>query len=120
MTNPIVGKVLKFTMPSDKDKFVLVIIIGEMASYYTRFENIDGMTLAFSERYIGDSDVKIRNKIDSLYSAGYFHWAWHTLDGERMEEELSKRYIEKNTDPEITFDDWVRENCDTLNLQGGN
>lgn len=120
MTNPTVGKVLKFTMPDNKDRFVLAIIFGDKISFYTGLESIGDLEFGFGEQYNGDSNTKIRNNVDDLYCAGYFHWAWHTLDGERVEEELMKRYFEENNDSLIIFDDWVKFNCNIANLKGGN
>lgn len=115
-----VGKVFKITMPKDKNKYVLVIIINGNISYYTGFEDLDGLTLSFSELHRGNSENKIIEKVNSLYNARYFHWAWHTREGRRVEEELIERYLSENKDPEITFDEWVEENCDINNLVGGN
>ena len=120
MTNFEIGKVLKVTMPKDENKYVLVMIINGRISYYTGFEDLDGLTLSFSERYTGDSDEKIIERVNYLYKAQQFHWAWHTWNGTRVEEELLERYLSENKDPEIIFDEWVEENCDIDNLVGGN
>ena len=120
MTTPEIGKVLKVTMPDDKNKYVLVIIINDSISYYTGFEDIDGLTLYCASRYRGESDEMIIAEIENLYNAKMFHWAWHTRNGTRVEEELTQRYLMENRDPETIFDEWVEENCDIDNLVGGN
>lgn len=113
------GKVLKFTVGTDKDCYVLVVIIGDQIDFYTGYESIGDLTHSFGERYTGDTDEKIESRVNELYKAGYFHWAYYE-NGKRVEEELTEDYLFENKEPEIIFDEWVQLNRNTDDLIGGN
>ena len=120
MTTPEIGKVLKFTMPDDKNRFVLVVIINNKIDYYTGLEDIGDLEYIAGQEYYGENDNEIRKDIDNLYTSGQLHWAYYSIDGCRLEEELMEKYIETNTDTVLSFDDWVRLNYDLTQLKGGN
>jgi len=120
MKNPTIGKVLKFTMPDDNNRFVLAIIINDRIDYYTGLEDIGDLEHFVGQEYYGESDVKIRNEINNMYTYGQLHWVYYSVDGCRLEEELMEEYVEKNTDTVLGFDDWVRLNYDLTQLKGGN